>query len=55
MAARTRHRCSCMGCGNPRRWSNGKWFGRTMQERRADDAARTEGSDWTRKTEPPSC
>jgi hypothetical protein len=40
MAARTRHRCSCMGCGNPRRWSNGKWFGRTMQERRAEQAAR---------------
>lgn len=33
--ARTRQPCSCWGCGNPRRAGNGKWFGPTMQERRA--------------------
>lgn len=34
MYAITRHRCSAVCCGNPR-----KWFGeKTMQEREADEA-----------------
>jgi hypothetical protein len=38
-AARTRHPCSCYGCGNPRRHFKSPDWRLTLQERRAMEAA----------------